>query len=126
MEIPQNLAALFLFIASPVVVGGVVSFVFEKLQLGDNIDPRGKFLLNAIISMIMVLISQGLIHYIPSELVRQIDPIYAQVISLLLAVYSNQATHATFNKSKPPAIITIEHLPDEPAAEEGDNQPLAL
>lgn len=120
MEVPMTLVALFQFIATPYVVGAVASFVFEKFNIAADVEPRRKFMIFAIVTIALVLISQALLKYIPLQLVNDFDPIYAEIMTVLIALYSSQVTHSKYNKVQPPSILIPITDDEEEPIDEGE------
>jgi len=89
MTLPELLAML----AAGGLLGGIVSFLFERFKWFQNLSPDGRFWVVGVISVGLPVLATALILYVPAEVWAALEPFWQAVFAGGSAWLGGQFVH---------------------------------
>jgi lipid-A-disaccharide synthase-like uncharacterized protein len=101
-QLPITLIDLFKFIGSPVFIGALISFLLEGVAPFHALPTTTKrfVVLGTVIGL--SVLSYALTTFVPASVVQALDPLYAAIAQIFIALMGTQVWHKLF-KAVPPA-----------------------
>ena len=99
VEVP-TLTEVIALIASGVVVGPAISFMFEKFAIFQKLTPGARWWIVFVASVGLPVAAQALIQYVPAETWASLQP-YWKALALGFAGWvTGQVAHAKLNSAR--------------------------
>ena len=99
LEVP-TLTEVIALIASGVVIGPAISFMFEKFAIFQKLTPGARWWIVFVASVGLPVAAQALIQYVPAETWASLQP-YWKALALGFAGWvTGQVAHAKLNSAR--------------------------
>lgn len=103
-SLPPDLTSFLTFIATPTVLGPVLSELLEYLPQFQKLVPATKTLVLYVLMILIGLFSYFLVHWVPASALENAQPIYAIIIAASVFFASSQLFH---NKVHGTTTVTV-------------------
>jgi hypothetical protein len=93
-QLPPSLTAFLTFIATPTVLGPVLSELLEYLPAFQSLTSAKKTLVLYALMVLVGLVSFGIVRWVPTSALEALQPIYSIMIGAAVFFGSSQLFHA--------------------------------
>lgn len=89
-----SLLAFITWLATASGTAAAVSFIAERWPAFQQLEPRDKSIFMLVASALIAVISYGVMTYVPSEMLAQLEPVFKLIAGVVGAWMANQFAHA--------------------------------
>lgn len=116
-QIPLTLIDFFKFIGTPALVGWLVSMLAQRVPAFQRLGGDAKFAVIMALCIVCAAGSYALVNYVPSAFIEALQPWYAQIVNLVIAVIGSQVYHRLMHGGE--TIIEVTAVEDKDEAING-------
>lgn len=100
-QLPITLIDLFKFIGSPIFIGALISYLLEGTAPFHALRTTTKRLVVLGTVIGLSVLSYALTTFVPASVVQALDPLYAAIAQIFIALMGTQVWHKLFNTVPP-------------------------
>jgi hypothetical protein len=107
-HLPPDLTSFLAFIATPTVLGPILSELLEYLPAFQKLVPATKTLVLYVLMVLIGLLSYALVRWVPASALENAQPIYSIMIGAAIFFASSQLFHNKVHGTATEKILTTE------------------